>query len=220
MTRMQTRRGVGLAALMVLGFAGAGGAMTAPAAGAQEAPADPARIAEAAVIAAHPALLRRTGRTLHIGEQTYVDSVDCESGDDCLVHYVDAVWKGQHVGLRVHWYEGQEYMLVTNGAETLLGEKPIPSPSGERFFAGWHDDRDWAPHQGASVWEWDPHPRRLRLVDTALVMFDSFVAWRGEGCVEFTGARGFGKGLEPIRSFWLFEQDGDWALTDHQPAQC
>lgn len=217
MGRMRTGPCLLAAAAMVLSIGTGHGATAGERA--QPGAADPESTAEAAVIAAHPALIRRTGRTLEIGGSTYIDKSDCENGD-CIIHYVDAVWQGEHVGLRVHYYEGGDYMLVTRGAETLLGDRPIPSPSGRRFFVGWHDDRDWAPHQGASVWEWEPHPRRLRIVDTALVMFDSFVAWRGEHCIEFTGARGYGLGLQPIRSFWLVEQGGDWALEEARPEGC
>ena len=38
--------------------------------------------------------------------------------------------------------------------------------------------------------------------------FAGFVAWRGESCVEFTGARGYNVGLQPIRTFWLVERGG------------
>lgn len=218
MRRLAAKHGLAMIGVLVLGVVGV--SLEAHGQEPLAAGRDPARVAEEAVIAAHPELIRRNGRSLQVGPWTYTDSADCESGEDCLVHYVDAVWNGRHVGILVHSYEDQEYMLVTDGKETLLGDRPIPSPSGSRFFAGWHDDRDWTPHHGASVWEWEPLPQRLRIVDTAIVMFDSFVAWHGEGCVEFTGARGYGKGLQSIRSFWLAEQSDDWALLETRPASC
>jgi hypothetical protein len=51
-------------------------------------------------------------------------------------------------------------------------------------------------------------------------MFDSFIGWRGDSCIEFTGARGFNVGARPTQTFWLAEQNGDWQLLEKRPAIC
>ena len=175
--------------------------------------------AEAALVAAHPDLMNRRGRVLSVRGQTFEDEGDCESGD-CTRYEADGVWKDQYVGVQVHYYEEGDYLLVDRNDHIPIGSRPIPSPSGRRFFTGHHDDRRWSPYQGASVWEWEPTPRRLRVVDTDIVQFDSFTGWRGDRCVEFIGARGYNVGLEPARTFWLAEQDGDWRLLEERPAVC
>lgn len=174
---------------------------------------------EAELIAAHPNLMTRRGGALEVGGQTFSDEGDCQSGD-CTRYRADGVWKGEHVGIEVSYYEESDYFLVGRNDHIPIGSRPIPSPSGRRFFTGHHDDRRWSPYQGASIWEWEPTPRRLRIVDTDLVAFHSFTAWRGERCVEFTGARGYNVEARPSRTFWLVEQHGDWQLLEERPPIC
>ncbi len=150
--------------------------------------------------------------------QTFRDQGDCQLGD-CTRYHADGVW-GEYVGVEVGYYEGDDYYLVDRDGYLPIGSRPIPSPSGKRFFSGYHNDVQWSPYQGASVWEWEPHPRRLRIVDTDLVAFDTFVGWIGDRCVEFTGARGYNVGMLPTQTFWLAEQHGDWQLLETRPAIC
>lgn len=174
---------------------------------------------DTALIEAHPQVLSRSGSVLKVGAQTFRDEGDCEAGD-CTRYRADGVWHDQYVGIKVDYYEEDDYFLVDRDVHIPIGSRPITSPSGKRFFTGHHDDRGWSPYQGASVWDWYPYPRRLRIVDTNLVAFESFVAWRGEQCVEFTGARGYNVGLSTTRTFWLVEQRGDWQLLEERPAAC
>jgi hypothetical protein len=199
----------GLAALTTLGCA-----TSAP-----ERAGDSPGYADFALAAKHPNLLQRNGRSLTVAGQRFDDTGNCNLGD-CTRHRADAVWHDRYVGLEVTRYEDADYLLLGAGDPISLGARPIASPSGKRFFAGTHDDRWWTPNQGASVWEWEPLPRRLRVVDTNLVAFDSFVGWRGESCVEFRGARGYNVRPEPVRTFWLVEREGDWQLTETRPAEC
>lgn len=178
---------------------------------------------EAALIAAHPHLLKRNGAALAVQGFVFMDARDCgadDYADDCVSYRVDGVWNGRDVGVEANYYEERDYFLVTGGDPLSIGARPISSPSGNRFFAGHHSDHRWSPIQGASVWEWNPHPRRLRVVDTDLVMFDRFVAWHGDGCVEFYGARGYMEELQPVRQFWLAEVEGDWRLLEERPPNC
>jgi hypothetical protein len=175
--------------------------------------------AEAALAVAYPNLISRRGSVLAVRGQTFTDRGDCQTGD-CDRYRADGVWKAQYVGVDVSYYEEGDYFLVDSHDHIPIGSRPISSPSGRRFFTGHHDDRRWSPYQGASVWEWEPAPRRLRIVDTDLVAFESFVGWRGDSCVEFIGARGYNVEYRPARTFWLAEQDGDWRLSEEQPAMC
>jgi hypothetical protein len=175
-----------------------------------------------AVISSYPALIVRDGASLKIAGQVFTDKGDCQAGD-CTRYRVDGVWHDRFVGIDVSQYEDSDYILIDakgNGSFLTIGSRPIPSPSGRLFFAGHHDDREWSPFHGASVWLWEPFPRRLRVVDTDLVVFDSFVAWRGDRCVEFKAARGFNVGMQPVRTFWLTEQEGDWRLLEKRPNDC
>jgi len=175
-----------------------------------------------ALIQAHATLVVRDGPTLRIAGETFTDEGDCDQGD-CTRYRVDGVWHDRYVGIAVSHYEGGDYLLIDgrgNGHYYPIGSRPISSPSGRRFFTGHHDDVEWSPYQGASVWEWEPIPRRLRIVDTDLAMFVSFAGWRGDSCVEFTGARGFNVGLSPVRTYWLAEQQGDWRLFEGRPSTC
>jgi hypothetical protein len=177
---------------------------------------------EQKIIAAHSAFIARDGSRLKIAGQVFADQGKCEEGD-CTRYRVDGVWHGRYVGIHVSRYEDGDYILIDakgNGHYRAIGSRPMQSPSGLLFFTGHHDDRDWSPYQGASIWQWEPVPRRLRVVDTDLVMFDSFVAWRDDRCVEFTGARGYNVGLQPVRTYWLSEQEGDWRLFETKPNQC
>ena len=175
-------------------------------------------------IAAHPGLVTRTGRTLTFKNgETLTDEGDCNEGD-CVEYRVDAVWHGRFVGVDEARYESGGYLIINlsvNNSMTQTLARPIPSPDGKRFFAGRHNDSDWDVSQGAAIWDFDEYgPNRLRLVDTQLLMFDSFVAWRGNGCVEFTGARDYNRGLKPIRTYWLAEEAGDWRLLETPSAVC
>jgi hypothetical protein len=180
---------------------------------------DLARHSDAELVSAYPDLIKRTGGALIVRGQTFKDEGDCQSGD-CTRYRADGVWHSEYVGVDVAYYEEGDYFLVTRSDHIPVGSRPIPSPSGRRFFTGHHDDRRWSPYQGASVWEWEPHPRRLRIVDTDLVVFERFIGWRGEKCVEFTGARGYNVGMGPARTFWLAEQNGDWQLLEQRPPTC
>lgn len=176
-------------------------------------------------IDAHPGLVTRKGTTLVFKNgETLTDEGDCGEGD-CTQYRVDGVWRGQFVGVDVTQYEDSDYLLVNldaNNSLEFIGSRPIPSPDGKLFFAGFHDDRKWSPYQGASVWELDENvgPNRLRVVDTQLVAFDSFTAWRGNQCVEFKGSRGYNRGIQPTRVFWLARQEGDWQLLERPSAIC
>ena len=174
---------------------------------------------DARLVSAHPHLMKRKGAVLEARGQTFADEGDCQSGD-CTRYRADGVWKGEYVGIDVSYYEEGDYFLVGRNDHIPIGSRPISSRSGTRFFTGHHDDRRWSQYQGASVCAWDPHPRRLRIVDTDLVAFYSFIGWHGDSCVEFTGARGFNVALETIRTFWLAERDGDWQLFEDRPAVC
>ena len=171
------------------------------------------------LIASHPNLMSRKGGVLEVRGQSFSDQGDCQAGD-CARYRADSVWKGEYVGIVVGYYEEGDYYLVDRNDHIPTGSRPIPAPSGKRFFTGHHDDRRWSPYQGASVWEWEPHPRRLRIVDSYLVAFDRFVGWRGDKCVEFTGARGYNVEVRPSQTFWLAEQYGDWQLLEERPAIC
>lgn len=171
------------------------------------------------LISAYPGLVRRQGKVLTVLGQTFEDRGECVSGD-CTRYRVDGVWRNQYVGVEVSHYEETDYFLVMPNHHIPIGSRPIPSPGGKHFFSGHHDDRRWSPYQGSSIWTWNPFPRRLRIVDTDLVAFDSFVSWHGESCVEFTGARGYNVRMEPTRTFWLTEADGDWRLSGERPANC
>lgn len=177
------------------------------------------RESDVTLTSAHPELMSRTGAVLTVKGRSFADKGDCRAGD-CIRFRADAVWRNEHVGINVHEYEEADYLLIADGDDIPLGSRPIPSPSGRRFFTGHHDDRRWSPNQGAAVWEWEPHPRRLRIVDPDLVVFQEFVAWRGDGCVEFIGARGFNVAAAPTRTFWLAEQHGDWQLLEERPPTC
>lgn len=175
-------------------------------------------------IAAHPGFATRTSRTLTFKNgETLTDEGDCDEGD-CVEYRVDGVWHDRFVGVDLTQYEDSDYVIVNLGVNNSLvstAARPIPSPDGKLFFAGRHDDRAWDPLHGAAIWEFaDYGPVRLRLVDTHLVMFDRFVAWRGNACVEFTGARDYNKGLKPIRTYWLAEEEGDWRLMESPSATC
>lgn len=174
---------------------------------------------DSGLIRAHPNLISRNGGVLEVRGQTFRDQGDCQAGD-CTRYRADGVWNGEYVGVEVSYYEEGDYYLVGHNFREPIGSRPIPSPSGKRFFTGHHDDRRWSPYQGASVWEWEPHPRRLRVVDTDLVVFERLVGWRGDSCVEFTGARGYNVETRPMQTFWLAEQDGDWRLREERPAIC
>jgi hypothetical protein len=177
---------------------------------------------EQTLISRHPALVARDGGSLKVAGQVFTDEGDCQEGD-CTRYRVDGVWHGRFIGVDVTYYEDGDYILIDgkgNGYYTTIGSRPIPSPTGRLFFTGHHDDREWSPYEGASVWLWEPFPRRLRVVDTDLVVFNSFVAWRGDSCVEFTGARGYNVGMQPTRTYWLAEQEGDWRLLEKRPDSC
>jgi co-chaperonin GroES (HSP10) len=174
---------------------------------------------DAELIASHPNLMSRRGVVLEVQGQSFSDQGDCEV-EDCTRYRADSVWKEEYVGIQVSYYEESDYYIVDRKDVLPIGSKPIPSPSGKRFFTGHQDDRGWSPYQGASVWEWEPRPRRLRIVDTDLVEFYSFVSWRGDKCVEFTGARGYNVDSRPEQTFWLAEQHGDWQLLEERPAIC
>jgi hypothetical protein len=173
------------------------------------------------IVAAYPHLIRREGPTLFVHGERYTDEGDCRSGD-CTRYRADGVWHDRYVGVEVGYYEGGGYLLLGPGESLPIMTRPIASPSGTRFFTGYHDDTSWTPYHGASVWDWHDYPRRLRTVDTHLVVFDSFTRWHGESCVEFRGARGgYGGGaMQPVRTYWLAEQDGDWRLVDERPQIC
>lgn len=206
------------AALMLWGCAGSGISQRANAAAsiAQELQQWP----DTALVSDYPELMRRDGAILTANGMVFRDEGICEEGD-CVRHRVDGVWHERYVGVGVGYPEHDDYLLVVHDSLAIpIGSRPIPSPSGKRFFTGHHDDREWSPSQGASVWEWEPGPRRLRIVDTDLVVFDSFVAWRGDSCVEFIGARGYRIGMQPMRTFWLAEQHGDWQLLETRPGIC
>lgn len=181
---------------------------------------------ETAVAAVHPGLFERRGAELRLKNgAVFTDSGDCRSLH-CDRYRADAVWHGRYVGVAHDQYEGGSYFLVdTKQASSHADEiaaRPILSPSGRRFFAGHHSDMDWSPYQGAAIWEFNAGTGadRLRVVDTRLLMFDSFVAWRGDGCVEFKGARGYGEMSRPTRTYWLVEQGGDWRLLEARAPSC
>jgi hypothetical protein len=174
---------------------------------------------DAKLVVMYPNLMLRRGGVLVVRGHTFKDKGDCQTGD-CTRYRADGVWKGEYVGVEVSYYEEGDYYLVGKNFREAIGSRPIPSPSGTRFFTGHHDDRRWSPYQGASVWEWEPHPRRIRVVDTDLVVFEKLVGWRGDSCVEFTGARGYNVEPRPMQTFWLAEQDGDWQLREERPAIC
>jgi hypothetical protein len=171
------------------------------------------------IVLAYPDLMRRDGAVLTVRGVTFADEGDCNQGD-CTRYRADQVWHGEYLGINVTYYEGSDYFLVIRNGIIPIGSRPIPSPSGKRFFIGQHNDREWSPYQGPSVWAWEPTPRRLRVVDTDLVTFDSFVGWRGDSCIEFVGARGYNTGLQPLRTFWLAEQSGDWQLLEKRSEIC
>jgi len=175
-------------------------------------------------IAAHPGFVTRSGRTLTFRNgETLTDEGDCNEGD-CIEWRADDVWHDRFVGVSETQYEDSGYVIVNLGVNNSLvstASRPIPSPNGKLFFAGHHDDRAWDPLHGAAIWAFDESgPNRLRLVDTHLLMFDRFVAWRGDACVEFTGARGYSRGLKPTRTYWLAEEAGDWRLLEAPSAVC
>lgn len=179
---------------------------------------------DASVIAANPDLVTRTGKTLRFRNgTTLTDEGDCSKGD-CVEYRVDGAWHKRFVGVDETHYEGGGYIVVNLGMNNSLvrtGSRPVPSPNGKLFFAGYHDDVELTPNHGAAIWEFDESgPSRLRLVETYQLMFDSFVAWRGSSCVEFTGARGYGRGMKPIRSYWLAEDQGDWRLLESPASTC
>jgi hypothetical protein len=145
------------------------------------------------------------------------------AGGDCTRYRADGVWHDKYVGVTVTYYETGDYLLVADGCKWAIRARPIKSPDGRRFFTGFHADNDeWTPSDGASVWDWHDYPRRLRVLDTHLVVFDRFTRWHGNNCVEFTGARGgYGGGdMEPTQAFWLAEQNRDWQLHEKQPSTC
>lgn len=175
-------------------------------------------------IAAHPGLVTRSGRTLTFRNgETLTDEGECDEGD-CFEWRVDGVWHDRFVGVSETQYEHAGYVIVNLGVNNSLvstASRPIPSPNGKLFFAGEHDDRAWDPLHGAAIWAFDEYgPNRLRLVDTHLLMFDRFVAWRGDKCVEFTGARGYNRDPKPIRTYWLAEEAGDWRLLETPSDVC
>lgn len=175
-----------------------------------------------AIVSAHPRLMRREGATLIVGEERFTDEGDCQWGD-CTRYRADGVWNDEYVGIRVTHYESGDYLLVGGRQSWSIRSRPITSPNGRRFFTGFHaDNEEWTPSDGASVWDWRDYPRRLRVVDAHLVVFDQFTRWHGDSCIEFTGARGgYGGGdMEPQRTFWLVEQNRDWQLLEERPATC
>lgn len=172
------------------------------------------------LVRAHPRLLKRTGPVLTAKGKSFVDRGNCAVEGDCVHYLADGVWLDEYVGINVQHFEEGDYLLVTHYGTIPIGARPIPSPNGKRFFVGSHDDRQWSPYQGASVWEWEPHPRRLRVVDTDLVTFEEFIGWQGNSCVNFRGARGYNVRYEATKTFWLAESEGDWRLFENQPASC
>lgn len=195
--------------------------LPAPGGAAAAIAADLKQSSDAALLAAHPQLVRRKGPTLIVGAERFTDEGDCGQGD-CTRYRADGMWHGKYVGIDVSHYEGGDYILAGAGDAVAIGSRPISSPSGRRFFTGHQDDRDWTPYQGAAVWDWHEYPRRLRLVDTHLVVFHAFTSWHADACVEFTGSRGgYGGGeVQPVRTFWLAEEQGDWRLSEERPSAC
>lgn len=180
---------------------------------------NPETASEADLISAYPAVISREGAVLTVQGTTFTDEGDCQEGA-CARYRADGMWKGKNVGVAASFHEGRDYFLVTGGFVEPIGSRPISSPSGNRFFTGHHSDHAWSPYQGASIWDWEPEPRRLRIVDTPLVSFDEFVSWRGDGCVEFRGTRGHPSEGAEVRSFWLAKRMGDWQLLESRPNTC
>ncbi len=174
---------------------------------------------EADLISAYPHLIRRQEGILWVERMPFTNEGDCQEGA-CDYYRADGVWKGKHVGVDARYHEGRDYFLVTGNYAEPIGSRPISSPSGTRFFTGHQSYHGWTPYEGASVWEWEPQPSRLRIVDTHLVTFEEFVAWRGDGCVEFRGTRGLPSDETEVRNFWLAEQNGDWQLLENRPKTC
>ncbi len=189
-------------------------AQTGPAVAAPQADQDLA--AEARLAAGYPGLFTRSGNTLRIGRNSFTDK-DCRNENaNCTRWRADAVY-GKWVGVSVDYYEQSNYVLVDpKGLSTNIGNRPISSPSGKRFFVLYEDPHEWNPLQGAAVWNW-AGLQRLRVVDPALVEVDRFVAWRGDSCVELVGR---GRYPAPQQPLWLAEQDGDWRLTTNRPPIC
>lgn len=161
-------------------------------------------------------------RPLIVSGDRFTDEGDCQWGD-CTRYRADGVWNDEYVGIRVSQYEGGDYLLVGGSQSWTIRSRPITSPNGQRFFTGFHaDNEEWTPSDGASVWDWNDYPRRLRVVDTHLVVFDQLTRWLGDSCIEFTGTRGGygGDDMESQRTFWLVEQNRDWQLLEEQPATC
>ena len=176
-------------------------------------------VTEARLAARYPGKFVRSGATLRIGENSFTDTGRCADDDDCVVHRADAVF-GEFVGVAIGYYEGSDYNLVGPRitANVAIGDRPVPSPDGKRFFVLVNDEmNDWTPLHGAAVWEWRSWgPVRLRVVDYHLQVIERFVAWRGDACVELLAWQQAGA-PNPV---WLAEQDGDWRLVRKRPAIC
>lgn len=179
---------------------------------------------DAGAIAAHPGLAVRTGRLLRIGEARLIDDGAACDGSGCERFRFDRPWFDNLVGVEVSHDENGDYLLVATKGQGLyyIGDKPHPSPSGRYFLTGLGSDANDTSVGGLAngVYLWRSKDiARLRTVDDARIHFSAFVAWHGDGCVEFTGTPDYGTGKAEAH-YWLVAEPLDWALHDRSPPAC
>jgi hypothetical protein len=205
-----------------LTLAAAALAIAAPAASAPQADKDLAT--EARLAAKYPGLIKRNGNTLRIGSKSFTDKGRCANDDSDCATYRAVQVRGDYVGVRAGYYEGSDYYFVRRDGQvsTNVGDDPLPSPNGKRFFVlVWDPHTFWDPLKGAAVWEWRQGPQRLRVVDEGITYVNRLVAWRSNACVEMLAAdTDEARDAGQTHRVWLAEQNGDWRLSRKRPPIC
>jgi hypothetical protein len=198
-----------------------GALLTAPAAaGAQTAPD------EAALIARHTDLVRRSGPVLELRTDRgweRLESSDCAATpDSCVVYTLDRVWAGQRLfGIRLQFYEGVDYMVIAaHGGGIQTGARPAFAPAGG-FFASAFSDQTRGDGGWVRLWRvGDEQP--VRMIGTGAGEPADLV-WHGDACLSFTVTGGGplgGRAADDRKRWYLHAARPEWRLSERRPAAC